>query len=193
MGLTAFGLESDLSAVYAFKSAVAGTMPGIYPEDIAINLIISLGGGLDPITPKFPTNEPTKKPISFDDEEQYGDDEEEEEKEDPKEEDNGGGEPTETPGRRLSTDDDAPVMAKFKDYDTMERELFLGTTPEHPTGIAVNYNVTLAIQRLGYNDPDLCYAVLSTQLVDSITSGNFTDLIQAEAVNAGVDILTAAS
>lgn len=189
-GLTAYGLESDLSAVYAFKAAVAGTMPGIYPEDITINLIISLGGGLDPITPKFPTDEPTMKPVSF-----GGDDD-------------GGAnvvyydddyvspsmEPT-AERRRLSTeDDDAAVMAHFKDYDTMERELFLGTTPENPTGIAVNYNVTLAIQRLGYNDPDECFAVLSLQLTDSIASGNFTALIQEEAVNNGVSsILGSAS
>lgn len=188
-GLTAFGLESDLSAVYAFKAAVAGTMPGIYAEDITINLIISLGGGLDPITPRFPTDEPTKKPISY-----GGDDD-----------DDGGQnivyyddayptmEPTFT-NRRLSTDDDADVVAHFKDYESMERELFLGTTPENPTGIAVNYNVTLPIQRLGYNDPDLCFAVLSAQLVDSIASGNFTELIQQEAVNNGVDsILGSAS
>jgi len=188
-GLTAYGLESDLSAVYAFKAAVAGTMPGIYAEDITINLIISLGGGLDPITPRFPTDEPTMKPVSL-----FGGD------------DDGGANvyydddyvaPSMQPSarrRRLSTDDDAAVVAHFKDYDSMERELFLGTTPENPTGIAVNYNVTLPIQRLGYNDPDLCFAVLSAQLVDSIASGNFTALIQEEAVNNGVDsILGSAS
>jgi hypothetical protein len=98
-------------------------------------------------------------------------------------------EPTARRRRLSAADDDAAVVAHFKDYDSMERELFLGTTPENPTGIAVNYNVTLPIQRLGYNDPDLCFAVLSAQLVDSIASGNFTALIQAEAVNNGVDAI----
>lgn len=210
-GLTAYLFEKNDAAVYAFKSAVADTMPGIYPEDVTINLILSLGA-TNPITEKvaFPTLKPTKRPSKnhvTDDDGHVTDDayksqnyyyyggarRELGEGEGENQEQSKGITPRDSfpsigsrSARATDADDDTPVATTRSLGMGGDRKLFLGTTPSNPTGIAVNYNVTLPIQRLGFTDPDLCYATLSSQLISAITGGNFSNFIQAEAHNNGV-------
>jgi hypothetical protein len=201
--------EKSDAAVYAFKSAIADTMPGIYPEDVTINLILSLGA-TDPISESaiFPTLAPTKRPSKnrlTDDDASATDDAYKVESyyyyysaPAPRRELDGDGEaaaksikprdsfPSLGSASARAADDDTPVATTRSLGMGGDRKLFLGTTPANPTGIAVNYNVTLPIQRLGFTDPDLCYATLSYQLISAVVGGNFSAFIQAESNNNGV-------
>lgn len=208
--------------MYAFKSAIADTMPGVYPEDVTINLILSLGADIDVMNVQFPTLKPTKKPnnrpVKDDDgdnddgyyyapniDDDAADDDDNTDVAAPaarhlmKQKDSQSSLPSISSmqterdmrhkrSRRLNAkDDDTPVATTASlGMGGAARELFMGTTPANPSGVAINYNVTVDVRALGFDDADLCYATLSTQLIDSITSGNFSSLIQAEAVNNGV-------
>jgi len=215
-GLTAYSFEKSDAAVYAFKSAIADTMPGIYPEDITINLILSLGA-TNPISDSavFPTLAPTKRPSKnrvTDDDASATDDAYKVEsyyyyggaRRELDGEGEGAARDLEAVAKSIKPRDSFPSLgstsARAADDDTPvattrslgmggDRKLFLGTTPANPTGIAVNYNVTLPIQRLGFTDPDVCYSTLSSQLISAIVGGNFSSFIQAEANNNGVATL----
>jgi len=233
-GMTAYMFEKDSGAVYAFKSAIADTMPGVYPEDININLVLSLGGDINILKPeKFPTLAPTRKPRppgSNDDDAYWTDDLFTEYVTDDYSITDDFTQPTRKPttavdlidnyvdfnitlaqARRRAESATMPMSAIRRtegadDDDSTpvgttdsiglggrNRQLFLGTTPQNPSGIAINYNVSLPINRLGYTDADLCHAVLAGQLYDSIASGNFSSFIQAEAINNGASFMTNAS
>lgn len=62
-----------------------------------------------------------------------------------------------------------------------------------PSGIGINYNVTLNIERFGFYDAALCFQTLQGQLNTAIANGNFTTFIQQNSLAFGTPLFTNAT
>lgn len=172
VGLNAELFNTDPAAIWSFQSAVAAMMPGVYPDEITINLVISLYtiNGTQYVQNQGVNQAGTNGVRRL------------------------------NAGESIEDGVEAPLGNQVNQPRYLQASNSTGNSSTYnpygpiPSGIGLNYNVTIhSIERLGYNDPALCFQTLSTQLIEGVKNGNFTSALAGFVAALNVTILPSAS